>query len=570
MSEAARQAGAASPEGEKEDRLEKLVSILIATVTILAAVTAFFQVYASTQAGQANRQAQAYSIQATTRRVSGAVQISYDWQGAFQTWQELDLQATAAEQDGDTAAAERYRQLRDRLASVSPLLQAPYFDTALNWPNLNSYEADVYLVESERWSEKFAAAAALGNAWDGIASAFVIQLTLLAVTLSLYGLATTISSWVRWLFLGVGSTLAILCLLWMGLSLLWPLPERSDAAIEAYANGVGLAYQDKHQAAVAKFDQALAASGDYANAFYERGNSYFSLGEYGKAAADYVAAQNAGRDDTNVGWNLGWTYYLLGRFGEALKVNAHTLELDPTLIGVRMNQALVYVTQGNYDEARAEYDKALNEAARQVSAAKAAGKQPASSLWFYLDAGALDLENLMAQMNGSPKPWTQAPPVEAVSANVAEMQSVVEAQMKRIKEMTVSLEQNGQPPSGPTSANVSDFQFGQEVFDDQGNFDHYDIADRFPYGTNDMVILFDYAGLQDGQREIWKVYVNGEEDPSLRVVSDWAIGDSGSAAKKITYAYSNVYIFTPGEYTVELYIDSELLKRGTFHVEEQQ
>ncbi len=47
------------------------------------------------------------------------------------------------------------------------------------------------------------------------------------------------------------------------------------------------------------------------------------------------------------------------------------------------------------------------------------------------------------------------------------------------------------------------------------------------------------------------------------------IGESGQAAKSITYAYSNVFIFTPGEYVVELFVDSELLKWGTFYVADQ-
>lgn len=555
-------------EPAKEERFEKLVSILIASVAILAAITAFLQTYSSTQAGLANRRAQEYSIQATTRKVGGSVQLSYDWQGAFQTWQELDLQVTAAEQEGDVLAAERYRALRDRIADVSPLLNPPYFDTAAGWPDAAKYEADLYLVEATGLSERFTAQAALGNAWDDIANAFVIQLTLLAVTLSLYGLSTTIGSWVRWLFVAVGSAIVGFNLLWMAVLLIWPLPELPESAIDAYAKGAGLAYQGQAGEAIEAFDQALADAPDYAAAFYERGNAYFDLGEYEKAAADYVAAQETGRDDVNVGWNLGWTYYLLGRFDDAVRVNAHTLEIDPARIGVRLNQALVLLAQGKYDQAGAEYGKALDEAARQVAEARAAGKEPPSSLWFYLDAGALDIENLLDRLKGNPKPWTQAPPVEAVTADVGGLRLAAEGQMKRIKEMTAALEYTGQPPAGPTSANVSAFQFGQEVYDDQGNFERYDTADIFPYGTNDMVILFDYAGMRDGQQEIWKVYVDGVEDPSLRVVSAWVIGESGSAAKSISYAYSNVFIFRSGEYTVELYIDSELLQRGTFHVQE--
>jgi tetratricopeptide (TPR) repeat protein len=556
-------------QSESENRIEKFVSILIATVTILAAVTAFMQTYASTQASSANRRAQDYSIQATTRRLSGAVQFSYDWQGAFQTWRELDLQIIAAQQDGDLATADRYRALRDRIVPLSPLLQPPYFDPQTLWPDPARYEAELYLVDSTRAREHFAAEAALGNAWDSIATAFVVQLTLLAVTLSLYGLSTTISSWVRWLFLGVGTSLAFLCTGWLAVSLIFQPSILPDPAIEAYAQGVGLAWQSRHQDAVAQFDQALALAPDYANAYYERGNAHYNLGQYEQAAADYVLAGDYGRDDANVGWNLGWIYYLLGRYDQAIQTDQRVLERDPTVVGVRMNLALALLAQGRFDEARADYERALQEATRQVQQARSAGSEPPSSLWYYLEAGALDIENLLDQLAGTPQPWTQAPDAALVTADLAALQGVAQEQVKRIKEHTVALEFNGQPPGGITSANISDFQFGQEVHDSQGNFVRYETSDKFLYGTNDMVVLFDYVGFRDGQHEVWKVYLNGQEDPSLRVVGSWSIGESGRGAKSITYAYSNVFIFTPGEYVVELYVDSELLRRGTFYVLEE-
>ena len=329
----------AEKERASDDRFEKFVSVLIASVTILAAITAFLQTYASTEAGKANRRAQEYSIESTTRRLSGAVRFSYDWQGAFQTWREVDLQITAAEQDGDTVAAERYRRLRDHLTVVSPMLQPPYFDGY--WPDSYKYESDLYLVEATRASEHFAAQAALGNGWDDIASAFVIQLTLLAVALSLYGLSTTMGGWIKWMFVVVGSGLVGLCLLWLAISLIWPLPELPDAAIDAYAEGVGLAYQARDEEAIAQFDQALAASPTYANAYTARGESYYYLGNYEQAIADYLAAQENGKDDTNVGWNLGWTYYLVGRYDDAIQMDQRVLGMEPTLVGVRMNLALV-------------------------------------------------------------------------------------------------------------------------------------------------------------------------------------------------------------------------------------
>lgn len=549
----------------EDDRFERFVSILIASVTILAAVTAFAQTYAGTEASKANRIAQAYSIDATTKRLSGAIQFSYDYQGAFQSWREVDLQISAAEQDNDTNAAERYRKLRDRLVGVSPLLQPPYFD-GTGWPDSYKYESDLYLVDATKSGEHFAAQAALGNAWDDVASSLVIQLTLLAVSLALYGLSTTMGSWIKWMFVVVGSGMVLFCFGWLMLSILWPLPNLPDGAINAYSEGVGLAYQAKDEEAIAQFDKALAIEPGYANALYERGNSYYYLGNYDQAVADYKAARDNGRDDVNVNWNLGWIEYLTGHYDEAIETDRHVLELDPRTVGVQMNLALAMLVDGKFDEAEAQYETALNEAARQVKEARDQGKEPPASLYSYTDAGAEDLINLLDELHGTPKDWTQAPSADLVTADHGTLEDKAQAEIKRIKEEVVALEYKGTPPTGPTSANVSAFEFGVEVNDSHGNFDHYDTGDTFRYGTNAMVILFQYAGFQIGQQEIWKIYRDGVEDPSLRVVNDWSLGESGSAAKSISYAASNVFILSPGEYRVELYVDSELLQTGTFHV----
>ena len=367
----------------------------------------------------------------------------------------------------------------------------------------------------------------------------------------------------------VGSGLVLLCLGWLLLSFIWPLPDLPDAAIDAYAEGVGLSYQARHDEAIQKFNRALAVKPDYGNALYERANSYYSQGNYDQAAADYLAAQTNGRDDVNVGWNLGWTYYLLGQNDLAAQTDRHVLALDPSTVGVRMNLALALLVQGQFDQAAAEYQGALDEATRQVREARAAGKEPPASLYSYTDAGAQDLINLLDQLHGTPKPWTQAPPAEKVVADPAKLEERALEHIKTIKETVAALEFNGTPPTGQTSANVSDFQFGVEVPDSQGNFDHYDTGDTFKFGINGMVILFSYNGFQDGQQVIWKVYRDGLEDPSLRLVETWSLGVAGSAAKPISYAGSNVFIMSPDEYRVEMYVDTELLKTGTFQVLDQ-
>jgi hypothetical protein len=76
--------------------------------------------------------------------------------------------------------------------------------------------------------------------------------------------------------------------------------------------------------------------------------------------------------------------------------------------------------------------------------------------------------------------------------------------------------------------------------------------------------------MRDGQQVVWKVYVDGVEYPEYRTVSTWEEGPSGEASQPLTddFAYGSTYSFDPGEYTVEMYVDSQLTQRGSFVVEE--
>ena len=119
-------------------------------------------------------------------------------------------------------------------------------------------------------------------------------------------------------------------------------------------------------------------------------------------------------------------------------------------------------------------------------------------------------------------------------------------------------------PRGPVSAAINDFEFGIAA---EG--DTFDIADTFPSETKDISIIYDYDGMTDGQQVVWKVYVNGDEYPEYRTITTWDKGASGSASQPLTddFAYGSTYSFDPGEYTVEMYVDSQLAQRGFFTVE---
>jgi tetratricopeptide (TPR) repeat protein len=554
-----------------EDRFEKMVTVLIATVTIWVAITAYFQNYAANLSDQARRRAQQYAIEATKKEVNGSIQYSYQWQGAFQTWRELSWQATAADQDGDTVAVERYEKLQERIAALSPMLSSDYFDPSYGWPDTYKYEADSYIVESTRLSETYLAEAELGNAMDDTADSLVVQITLLTVTLSLYGLSMALSGRVRWLFIIVGTGIIGFCALWLSWSMIELLgrPEVNPAAIDAYAEGTGLAYQGKYEEAIAKFDEAVAENSYYAKAYNQRGDAYFYTGDLATAITNYERARYEGLDDTTTNWNLGWTYYLAGQYQNAIEANERILKDDPSVLGMRMNEAISYLALGDLVNAQAQYDLLIQEAERQVQEAHQNNTEPSASLWYFMDAGALDLQNLIYQMDNEPREWTEAPTNDLINGDHNAIREFAYQQMVRIKQATTSLEYTGQLPAEQEVMAVQPFVFGEVTEKDENGFIvNYqpNNSATFDEGTKAVTVQFTYDGPAPKQI-IWKVLFNGVEDQSLRAVSNDDISNGDTWYRTFGYEYTNVFILSSGEYTVELYADSHLVQSGTFFVQ---
>jgi tetratricopeptide (TPR) repeat protein len=551
------------------DPFERFVVAIITSAAVLAATVTLLQTNASALSSQAGRDAQRYAIQAMGRRITGYVTVDYAWH-AYQVYEELDTQALMAERADDDAAALRYWALRSRLAELSPFLAPPYYEPDGGvQPKLAYYEADTYLVAATGLAERYAAAAALNNAWTARSNAYVTHLTLLAVSLFLFGLATTVPGWIRYLFVVVGLFITAMVVVWIGWVTLRPLPTLTERAIDAYAQGVGLAHRRDHEAAITAYDEALAASPGYANAYYERANTRYDLADYEGAVADYRAAQAAGRDDVNVAWNLGWTYYLLGRFDDSIAASNHAVQQGPDQVGARFNVALAYLAAGQFERARIEYTDAMDVATRQVARVTEGGDKPPSSLWTYMDAAVRDLEGLIDQLRGEPRAWSEAPAPDMVSEPEAVI-AAAEDIARQIKSLTVALEYTGRPPGVSVTARVTPLEFAKPTYDDAGNLLGRTIATAFPYGTDRVLAIFDYAGMQDGQEVLWKLYHNGWEDPSWRLIETWSLGRSGSAEKPFSLSYTNLYQFTPGEYKIELYVDNQWVQQGIFEIDLQE
>lgn len=549
-----------------EERFKRIISVVIAVITLIAAGLAFLQSDASARDDRANRDTKRYATEAMGRKVSGDARVNFDYNTAYQAWYELDTLANSASSRGDDAAATRYQQLRDEMTKLSPLLSADYFDPAKGEPNSERYEADIYVVDITALNERFTAASVVKDAWDGKSNGYVLHLTLLAVSFFLFGLSITIANtFTRWIFSIVGMVVAVVA---TGMALstwLQPVYDLRDqgGAIDAYARGVGLAYQNNLDPAIAAYSEAIQTVPTYTNAYVARAEAYAQQEKYAEAIADYERARAEGNQTANVAGDLAWAYYLQGRFDDATSMNRTALETSPSELWIQFDLGLSLLAAGQVDAAKAEYAKGMDFAAKQVADARAANQEVPSFLWWSLDDAALSVDAMLATLESG-----EGMPPRDKMADPATIAPVGQAFSDQLKSLAVALEYTGKPSEGTIAAKISPFTFSAPERDEEGNAIDEEAAESFPNGTDEVLVTFDYEGMQDGQEVLFKVYIDGEEDPSWRIVSPWDLGASGTAEKPLSLAYSDVFVLAPGQYTIEMYVNSHLAQQGSFVIEE--
>ncbi|MEI8132509.1 MAG: tetratricopeptide repeat protein [Leptolinea sp.] len=552
--------------GMDRDQFNRIVAVCIAVVTLIATVMAYLQGDASARDDRANRDSKRYSIEAFGRQVSGDARVNFDFNTAYQAYYEMSLLSASAESRDDIPAAKRYQTMMNETRQLSPMLNSPYFTQDSNAePNIARYEADTYLVDITRLRENFLAASAVKEGWDYKANTYILLLTMLAVALFLFGLSSTISGpLTRWIFSGGGAAITLVTVIWAAQLYAKPVFDlrQQGNAIEDYAQGVGMAHQSKHVEAQASFDKAVQAYPQYTNALYQRGLSAYSLGENAKAIADYEAARKAGDSSGNLAGELAYVYYLEGRFADAIQMNQVALKASPGELWVQFDLALSNLAAGDLDQSKAEYSRGMEMVTKQVADAKSAGKEPPSNLWWgMLDAA----DSLEALVTGLDDPSSK--PAADKLASPEKIQTEAPALITSLKSLALSLEYTGLPPKEPLLAQITPLQFVEPEKDEAGVITGYaEPSEVFAAGIDEFAVKFDYSGMKDGQDVIFKLYINGAEDPSWRILEAWSLGESGSAEIPVSYAYSDTFTFQPGEYTVELYVNYQLAKRGSFTV----
>jgi len=557
-----------TPEIAGKIDFNKIIAVLIAVVTLITAIVAYAQSDAGGRDDQANRDGMRYMLEAFGTQVSGDSRVNFDYNVAYQAYYEYTLLANSTANREDSLSSENYAQLANEMTQLSPMLAAPYYDEAVDaGPDVSAYEADVYLTKITSLFEKFTAASAVKDAWDSKANTYIVHITLLAISLFLYGLSTAIANdKTRWVFAGGGTLIALVAIFWAATTYIKPVFDLREQgnAIDQYASGVGLVHQGKYEDAIAAFDQAIAAYPKYANAFTERAGAQSSLGNYEQAIADYESAIAAGDTRANTAGMLAYQYHLVGNFEKAVEMDRKALTTSADELWLQFDLGLNLMAGGKIDEGLAAYQAGINSSVAKVTEAKAAGSEAPSYIWYGLTDGADMLDGMLTIIEMG----EGEPPYESI-ANPEEFQAAGETLLFQLKSTAATLEYAGRAPEGELTATISPFSIVTPVQDETGEVTGYsEPANDFEYGIDEFVVLFDYANMPEGKDILFKLYINGEEDPSWRILQAWDLGAEGSAEIPVSYAYSDTFVFDPGEYIVEMYVDYQLAQRGWFTITE--
>jgi hypothetical protein len=231
---------------------------------------------------------------------------------------------------------------------------------------------------------------------------------------------------------------------------------------------------------------------------------------------------------------------------------------------VRSNMGLAYLASGRFEQGEREIMRAADEAAQSIFAALIVKKQPPASSWSLLEAIALDLDNLWMRMDGNDWFFNEAPS-PAVVADLDGVKKKSEELRDRVSNIAVALEETGKLPSQtPPAAKVTNMTVSSTSTRSSTRVVR---GPELPAETVEVELQFRYEGMRRGQKVLWRVFHNGQQDRLLGRHREWSLDNSGTATFSMSYAYSTLYHFSSGYYVVEMFIDQQLVGRTSFTVE---
>ena len=111
--------------------------------------------------------------------------------------------------------------------------------------------------------------------------------------------------------------------------------------------------------AVSYYDKAIQLNPSNADAYYNRGDAYDEMGEYGKAIADYSKAIELAPNHAPAYYNRGCAYGEIGAYDKAIADYTKAIGLNPNDSLTYYNRGLAYSKRGELPRALSDLEKCI-------------------------------------------------------------------------------------------------------------------------------------------------------------------------------------------------------------------
>jgi tetratricopeptide (TPR) repeat protein len=127
--------------------------------------------------------------------------------------------------------------------------------------------------------------------------------------------------------------------------------QPQPSASEFISEGVRLAGNGEHEAAIQNFDDAIQLNADESFFYNQRGTSYQALGQYEAAIKDYDEAIRLNGEDVNAYYRRGASHYSLEDFSAAVTDFDVVIQLDPEFANAYSRRADAHEALGDAEAA---------------------------------------------------------------------------------------------------------------------------------------------------------------------------------------------------------------------------
>jgi tetratricopeptide (TPR) repeat protein len=429
----------------------RFLTIVIVLATLVAALGGFLLNRASAAASNSADYAQELSLEGSAAETSAYEQAESDY-SQYLSLQSLQAQAaqemleSTYDQAGTTTWADLYASTSAQAKQTAALLPSDLQPDLPDGDLDPGFPADFFAQRALHGTDLEAESNAyndISTKWSRLVDSYTAILTMVAVSLFLFGSAYVLYGRNRILFTILGGLLVLTGVVWGGgLTAARAPGAPSSAAAMDYAEGLTALEKaggvGGFQTSINDFTKAIKLRPDFALAYAQRataeayrgsesiGVGYLSVvAPYWEklASADELEAYDLGDHDPAQILNVGWSYYTLwlsrGGVGPApsLAVTffAKAAHLDPTYPIDWLDLGLAQLATHNYDAASTSFTTAVTNMLFTCSTpgklSTCTGKQPIDSSGLqaaWLGGGMQGLEDLAQSADGQHSPQLRA------------------------------------------------------------------------------------------------------------------------------------------------------------------